>query len=51
MQKTFIILVIAVSFLITACSSVPKPKIVDGSKREPVNKTIIKSQTGGSNGK
>ena len=34
-------------FMIVACSSAPRPKNVDGSKREPVNKTVIKDQIGG----
>lgn len=50
MKKTFIALAM-VSFLIVACSSAPKPKTVDGSQREPVNKTLIQSQTGGTNGR
>lgn len=50
MKKT-VLAALAVILLAVACSSAPKPKTVDGSQREPVNKTIIQGQTGGTNGR
>ncbi|MFZ2798841.1 MAG: hypothetical protein WAZ30_01350 [Syntrophorhabdus sp.] len=44
MRKLSIFLFIV--FAIVACSSAPRPKTVDGSSREPVNKTAIKEQIG-----
>jgi starvation-inducible outer membrane lipoprotein len=46
MNKVLISIAIVTCFLLHACSSAPKPKTVDGSKREPVNKTVMKDQMG-----
>lgn len=45
-KKIVISIVIAVCFLLHACSSATKPKTVDGSRREPVNKAVMKDQMG-----
>ena len=46
MKKIFVSTAIAACLLLNACSSAPKPKTVDGSRREPVNKTVMKDQMG-----
>lgn len=51
MNKVLISITVAVCFLLSACSSAPKPKTVDGSRREPVNKTVMKDQMGGNDAK
>jgi starvation-inducible outer membrane lipoprotein len=45
-KKIVISIAIVTCFLLHACSSAPKPKTVDGSRREPVNKTVMKDQMG-----
>lgn len=51
-MKKALLMLIAVSLLSVACSSAPKPpSTVDGSQREPVNKTLMKDQMGATNGK
>ena len=50
MKKTFLMAILT-GLLIVSCSTAPRPPVLDGSDREPVNKPAIKAQMGGTNGK
>ncbi|OPY63620.1 MAG: hypothetical protein A4E57_03757 [Syntrophorhabdaceae bacterium PtaU1.Bin034] len=44
-MKRLLIAIVAAGILVTSCRSAPKPPTVDGSQREPVNKSLMDTGT------